>query len=49
MVSNFSFLEEKFKVLYEIASTSEKYLYTDSNSCLIKLGIFGETLVNRYY
>lgn len=24
----------------------EDYLYSDSNTCLIKLGLFGETIVN---
>ena len=46
MQSNFDFLQNDFPVLYQIGSIAEKYLYTDSNSCLIKLGMFGETVVN---
>ncbi len=46
MKSNFGFLEKAFPVLSQIGSTAEDYLYTDTNSCLIKLGLFGETIVN---
>ena len=46
MKSNFSFLAEKFPVLYQIGILTEKYLYSDANSCLIKLGMLGETIVN---
>ncbi|MFI3176137.1 MAG: type I restriction-modification system endonuclease [Eubacteriales bacterium] len=46
MDSNFKFLEQEFPVLYQVGSTAEKYLYSDANSCLIKLGMFGETVVN---
>ena len=46
MQSNFVFLQNDFPVLYQIGITAEKYLYTDSNVCLIKLGMFGETVVN---
>ena len=46
MNSNFEFLEKAFPVLSQIGSTAEDYLYTDTNSCLIKLGLFGETIVN---
>ena len=43
--SNFNFLEERWPLLTSIGSTAEKYIYTDSNSCLIKLGLFGESIV----
>ena len=46
MQSNFVFLQNDFPVLYQIGIIDEKYLYTDSNVCLIKLGMFGETVVN---
>ena len=46
MKTNFDFLNEKFPILYEIGSLAEKYLYSDANSCLIKLGMMGETIVN---
>lgn len=46
MGSNFTFLTSAFPVLEQIGSTAEQYLYTDTNSCLIKLGQLGETVVN---
>ncbi len=46
MKSNFEFLLRAFPVLANLGSTAENYLYTDTNSCLIKLGLFGETIVN---
>ncbi len=49
MKSNFSFLEEKWPLLASIGSTAEKYVYTDSNSCLIKLGLFGESIVRLMF
>lgn len=47
--SNFDFLEKKWPLLASIGSTAEKYIYTDSNSCLIKLGQFAETIVNLMF
>lgn len=44
--SNFNFLKEKWPLLTSIGSTAEKYIYTDSNSCLIKLGLFGESIIH---
>ncbi len=46
MKSNFEFLQENFSVLAALGSNAENYLYTDANSCLIKLGMFGETVVS---
>lgn len=46
MKSNFDFLEKAFPSLAGLGSIAENYLYTDPNSCLIKLGMFGETVVN---
>ncbi|OOB78994.1 MAG: type I restriction-modification system endonuclease [Epulopiscium sp. Nuni2H_MBin001] len=46
MKSNFEFLRKKYPVLYNLGSTAEKYLYTDANSCLIKLGMLSESMVN---
>ena len=43
---NFEFLEKSFPVLSNLGSMAENYLYSDTNSCLIKLGLFGETIVN---
>ncbi|MCY9658165.1 type I restriction-modification system endonuclease [Paenibacillus chondroitinus] len=46
MKSNFKFLEHAFPILTQIGGTAEEYLYSDKNSCLIKLGLLGETIVN---
>lgn len=49
MISNFQFLKETFPVLANLGEMAESYLYTDTNSCLIKLGLFGETIVNLMF
>lgn len=49
MKSNFDFLEDRWPLLASIGSSAEKYLYTDSNTCLFKLGIFGETVVKLMF
>ena len=43
--SNFSFLHDLFPVLENFGSLAEQYVYTDPNSCLLKLGMIGETIV----
>jgi len=49
MESNFEFLKDSFPVLAKFGELSEKYLYNDSNSCLMKLGMIGETIVNLIF
>ena len=49
MKSNFGFLENKFPALAKLGGLAEKYLYSDANSCLMKLGQIGETVVNLIY
>lgn len=49
MASNFKFLETEFPVLANFGDLSEQYRYTDSNSCLMKLGMIGETIVNLMF
>ena len=49
MKSNFQFLRDKFPALAELGGLAEKYLYTDANSCLMKLGQIGESVVNLIY
>ncbi len=44
-MSNFSFLQEKYPELAKLGEFAEKYIYQDSNTAFIKLGIFGETIV----
>ncbi|WP_068614503.1 type I restriction-modification system endonuclease [Paenibacillus tuaregi] len=46
MESNFSFLDSNFAILAQIGGTAEDYLYSDPNSCLFKLGLLGEMVVN---
>ncbi len=40
--SNFAFLNNTFPVLANFGELAEKYLYNDSNSCLMKLGMIGK-------
>ena len=49
MKSNFAFLEDTFPSLANFGKLAEKYCYSDSNSCLIKLGMIGETIVNLMF
>ncbi len=49
MRSNFEFLKDRFPVLANFGELAEKYLYSDSNSCLMKLGMIGETIVNLIF
>ena len=46
MKSNFDFLKSDFPVLSILGEQAEKYIYSDPNSCLMKLGMIGETIVN---
>lgn len=49
MKSNFSFLEKRWPLLASIGMIAERYIYTDSNSCLIKLGLFAESVVRLIF
>lgn len=49
MHSNFGFLEKDFPVLFNFGQLAEEYCYNDSNSCLMKLGMIGETIVNLMF
>ncbi len=49
MKSNFDFLDKEFPVLAQFGKKAEVYLYSDSNSCLMKLGMIGETIVNLMF
>lgn len=49
MESNFAFLEGYFPVLANFGDLAEQYCYSDSNSCLMKLGMIGETIVNLIF
>jgi type I restriction enzyme R subunit len=47
--SNFTYLQEKWPLLASLGTLAEKYLYTDSNSCLIKLGLFAESIIRLMF
>lgn len=49
MKSNFAFLQKSFPVLANFGGLAEQYCYSDSNSCLMKLGMIGETIVNLIF
>lgn len=49
MASNFAFLEKDFPVLANFGSLAETYCCSDPNSCLMKLGMIGETIVNLMF
>lgn len=49
MRSNFTFLEKDFPVLANFGQMAEKYCLSDPNSCLMKLGMLGETIVNLMF
>ena len=49
MADNFSFLTQKFPILAKFGSLAEQYLYSDPNSCMIKLRMLGETVVNLIF
>ena len=49
MSNNFGFLQNDFPVLAQFGQKAEAYLYSDSNSCLMKLCMIGETIVNLMF
>lgn len=49
MPSNFAFLQEKYPALSGFGRLAEQYLYSDANSCLMKLGMLGETIVSLMF
>ena len=49
MTSNFDFLKNDFPVLANFGYLAEQYCYSDANSCLMKLGMIGETIVNLIF
>ena len=49
MKSNFDFLSRDFPVLANFGKLAEQYCFSDANSCLIKLGMIGENIVNLIF
>ncbi|MFA6857008.1 MAG: DUF4145 domain-containing protein [Treponema sp.] len=48
-MANFEFLSADYPLLYSLANTAELYLYSDPNSCLIKLGQLAENVVAEIF
>lgn len=44
-MGNFKFLNEKWVELAKMGELAEKYLFTDSNTCFIKMGLLAEHIV----
>ena len=49
MTSNFEFLKEYWPDLYNLGNLAETYLYTDTNTCIVKIGILGERIVHGIF
>ena len=49
MKSNFEFLNHYWPTLSKIGSMAENYLYDDPNTCIYKLGMFAERLVQEIF
>lgn len=49
MKSNFDFLNRDFPVLANFGKLAEQYCFSDANSCLIKLGMIGDNIVNLIF
>ncbi len=47
--SNFEFLQAEFPILSTFGGQAEKYCFSDPNSCLMKLGMIGESIVNLMF
>lgn len=47
--SNFDFLNKKWSMLADLGKLAEKNIYEDSNTALIKLGMFAELLVQYMF
>lgn len=47
--SNFQFLEQKWPMLSDLGKLGEKNIYQDSNTTLIKLGMFAELIVDYMF
>ncbi len=44
-MSNFDFLKNKWDELAKTGELAEQYLYTDTNTCFIKMGMLAEHIV----
>ena len=46
---NFDFLQSSFPVLATFGTQAEQYVFSDANSCILKEGMIGETIVNLIF
>ena len=46
MSGNFTFLSQMFPAVENLGTLAESYLYSDPNTCLYKMGVLAETIVN---
>lgn len=44
-MGNFEFLESNWSELAKLGDLAEKYLYSDSNTCFLKIGLLSEHIV----
>ncbi|WP_053956873.1 type I restriction-modification system endonuclease [Inediibacterium massiliense] len=49
VASNFKFLEQRWPMLSDLGKLAEKNIYQDSNTTLIKLGMFAELMVDYMF
>lgn len=49
MKSNFAFLDRYWSTLAKIGAMAESYLYNDPNTCIYKIGMFAERLVQEIF
>lgn len=47
MKSNFDFLNQYWPTLAQIGANAENYVFSDSNACIYKIGMFAERLVQE--
>ena len=49
ITSNFKYLDKYDPQLSKLGSIAEYYLYSDPNSCIFKLGLLSESIVNTIF
>ena len=49
MKSNFEFLKNYWPDLYRLGELAESYLYGDTNTCIVKIGMMGENIVHGIF
>ena len=44
-MGNFEFLKNKWEELAKLGELAEQYLYSDTNTCFLKMGLLAEHIV----